>query len=168
MSLDTIKWMCKKLNTTYDASILTYLDEKSSTAMKVFVEKTLKLWTQNKIREVNSTLLILTSRYFFEKPFDLKYKYKNISGPMSLTFHASNKYDKRIYLFGEYHGLTSDCSDQKRKSSVQIQTFIKNLISSSRKFIDFYLEDESYRPVMFNASSAKNLIYIHKIVLRNP
>lgn len=56
---------------------------------------------------------------------------KTLIGPVSLTEHTSDKYDKHIYIFGDYHTKKSKCD------GVKIDDFIKNLINSD---IHLFLE----------------------------
>ena len=68
---------------------------------------------------------------------------KYINGPYTLSKHHSDKYNKTIYIFGEYHGNDFQCSEvfKKGQVSVDITDYLHTLFSNTDVFIDFYLED---------------------------
>ena len=63
-----------------------------------------------------------------------------ILGPISLSYHISEKYNKKIYIFGDQHKFISrTCSDQTMK----IDSFIDYVLNNNTdKLIDIFLEFE--------------------------
>lgn len=67
--------------------------------------------------------------------------YNSIYGPFTLTYHVSKKYNKRIYLFGEYHSVKYHC--KKQKGSIAFDRFVEKTLRVNRdKMIDIYTEEE--------------------------
>ena len=93
----------------------------------------------------NITLLNLIYNYFNGiLPIPLY-----ISGPISLTYQKSKKYDMKVYIFGEEHGIDNNCSQLKKINYMDISKYLQKLFLNSDKFIDFYLEEtmfNTYKP----------------------
>lgn len=62
-----------------------------------------------------------------------------LSSIMSVLHMKSEKYDKNIYIFGELHGINSNCFTFT-KNIENVGQFIINNIKISDKFIDFFFE----------------------------
>jgi hypothetical protein len=78
-------------------------------------------------------------------------KVEYIEGPISLYELYDEKYNKHMYLFGDYHPPLEEC-DEKR-NAVRIADFLKNLfLSNPNKHFDFFLE-ESYLPKKYGRRS---------------
>jgi hypothetical protein len=68
-----------------------------------------------------------------------------ISGPCTLTCHMSTKYNKMIYIFGEYHKSITNCDVFEEGSDISkrimsVEDFIYILIDKTDVFIDILLE----------------------------
>lgn len=83
----------------------------------------------------NQTLQLLIKNFYKAK----KPVYKFISGPMSLTQHWSETYEKMIYIFGEWHGHKEACGKESL-NRINIQDYLLELFKNTDVFIDFYLE----------------------------
>lgn len=66
---------------------------------------------------------------------------------LSLSYHVSDKYNKRIYIFGEHHRPDEKCSIES-KNKCDVYDFIMYNITKIPKMIDIFLElpihDKSY------------------------
>ena len=134
-----ISSICKILHDTYDGKILDDVDNSDiSESFKLISEKF------KDGNDGNVALLNIINNYFngvLPSP-------KFISGPISLTYQRSNKYDMKIYIFGETHGKANNCRDlgiNQLLSNMDISNYLHQLFLNSDKFIDFYLEDELFR-----------------------
>jgi hypothetical protein len=128
---------CKQLKSTYDASVLSCV--KSQDIIEQFRQISKKYKDSKK---GNLALLNLVYNYFYGQ---LPY-YNNISGPISLSYHTSPAYDKKIYIFGELHGTINNCKDVVGKDvDMPISEYLSKVFLNTNKFIDFYLEDEMFR-----------------------
>lgn len=58
---------------------------------------------------------------------------------ISLSYHTSKKYNKKIYIFGETHNPENKCSEDK-KNSCDVYDFIMNNITNIPKMIDVFVE----------------------------
>lgn len=108
----------------YDANLLNQMTESE-------IDATVKLCSRNPVLS-----RLIDNWYQKKKPF-----IREISGPMSLTEHWSEKYKKHIYVFGEIHGATGGCVS---KNSTSIVNYLKRLFNTTDAFIDFFLEAHAY------------------------
>ena len=68
-------------------------------------------------------------------------EYKSIYGPISLTYHVSRKYNKKVYIFGEFHSSKYHC--KKPGGSIAFDKFVQKTLSYNKdKIIDIYTEEE--------------------------
>ena len=81
--------------------------------------------------------------------FDTKIKKPSpsfIGGPKTLTMHWSEKYQKIIYIFGEWHLDEIDCSKYGKKvNMMNIENFLTEFLRTTDVFADIYFEVPSYR-----------------------
>uniref|UniRef100_A0A6C0H3M6 Uncharacterized protein n=1 Tax=viral metagenome TaxID=1070528 RepID=A0A6C0H3M6_9ZZZZ len=67
-----------------------------------------------------------------------------IGGPKNLTVHWSDKYEKMIYIFGEYHSAIIDCDegdmDIPDAKKMSIEYFLGELIRTTDKYLDIFIE----------------------------
>ena len=97
----------------------------------------------------NTALATLIKNFFLNRYQASKGIIRNptpryIDGPMSLSYHNSDRYSKRIYIFGELHGYKKDCLALNKKPSVNITNFLKQVFETTGRFIDLYLEYPAY------------------------
>lgn len=91
--------ICEDLKTLYNTNVL---DSSTPIQQAVFLNEAEKHKNEN---EGNTTLMKLIYNHFrAEKPNADK-----ISGPKTLSVHWSDKYQKLIYVFGEFHGRKESC-----------------------------------------------------------
>jgi hypothetical protein len=136
--------ICNVLHSDYNGVIFDYVDNSD-------IKETFK-YVATKFKDGdkgNIPLLNIIYNYFNGVLPSPKY----ISGPMSLTYQTSSKYDMKIYIFGENHGTTNTCTDldlDKLENSMNISHYLQKVFLNSDKFIDFYLEDELFRTIQPN------------------
>ena len=130
--------ICKKLYSTYDSEFLKNIPSKE--IKKTFLQISKKF----KDGENGNTVLMNLIYNTFKGEIPIV---KYVSGPMSITYQTSSKYDKKIYILGEYHGTAKQCSQirQAKNKYMDITTYLDKLFKNTDKFIDFYLEDELFR-----------------------
>lgn len=125
--------MCKELHLFYDATLL----KKAARSLQyLFLEGASKS---------SSGLADLIKNYFVNRSQASKGiirppKPEHINGPLSLSYHTSDKFEKRIYIFGEMHGYKNNCEDQKKSGAIVIVDYLSLLFSTADVFIDFYFE----------------------------
>lgn len=91
--------LCNKLVTTYNTTVL---DEMDNFTQAVFLNEAQKYKDGDKGKTVLMDLIY--NHYNKKKPMP-----RFIGGPYTLTMHWSDKYQKLIYIFGEYHSNITNC-----------------------------------------------------------
>ena len=135
METETPTTLCYKLVHTYDTSVL---DNKNITKeLRDAFEKEAAINACGS----NSVLMKLIKNHFTKTVGDRKTQPQFISGPRNLTVHWHPKYDKLIYLFGEYHITTNTCTTDFPESfglnnpdKSSIDEFLLNLSQKNRCF----------------------------------
>ena len=87
---------------------------------------------------------------------------KLIIGPITLTEHVSNKYNRHIYIFGDMHVNKSTCSpDKSNWSKMKIDDYIgeKILNTNKDKVIDIFSEVNQSNSFVFNIFYLTNINY---------
>lgn len=132
-----IRNISKRIHKDYNSDIL---DEADDELKEMFKKVSSELLKKNK---GNSPLANIIHNYFYGILPSTKY----VSGPMSITYLTSEKYNKKVYIFGEAHGYEKGCNDlpRSRSSNVDISTYLQQTFSNTKKFIDFYMEDPMFR-----------------------
>jgi len=116
---------------TYDTK---YLD-KLSNELKLFIIKKAKESIITNKGFVGLSQIIINH---FSKNNLTILSYKYLEGCISLSEHYSKKYKKHIYIFG--YNNTHNTSLKNKDGITNIFNFIKQIITTSDKFIDFFLE----------------------------
>ena len=101
----------------------------------IFLKKIITSIIDKKINKGNQIFIKLIYNYFKQK----KPIFTMISGPFSLSYHTSILYNKRIYIFGEYHGTENPCKQYDKNG---IHLYLRQLFTNTDVFIDFYLETQ--------------------------
>ena len=65
-----------------------------------------------------------------------------IKGPLSITLHWNPTMKLLIYIFGEFHTSETDCPPEN--VSMFIEDYIKQLLTNSDSYIDFFLEEKAH------------------------
>lgn len=135
--------LCNKLHKTYDASILK--DIKCDEIRNFF------LMVSEKYKDGKKGNLALMN-IIYNTFYGILPSPKFISGPMSISYQTSSVYEKKIYIFGEYHGTTNRCDhfEKAQYNFMNISEYLEKFFSNTDKFIDFYLEDELFRTIKPN------------------
>jgi|TARA_B110000259_G_scaffold184780_1_gene232516 hypothetical protein len=129
----SIKTICDKFHTYYDANIINSLDKNAEN----FIEEICVNINSKKIKNIpkeNSTLIKLiynkVSKHYPVPKF--------LGGPNQLNILRSKKYGKTIFIFGETHSRTTDCPNNQ--GAEKIEDYLPKLILSTPKFLDIYIE----------------------------
>ena len=133
--------ICDILHKTYNASILKDIPYEDIKKYFLLIAKKYKDGTKGNLALMN--IIYNTFRGVLPSP-------KFISGPMSITYQTSSKYNKKIYIFGEYHGKNNECKqieEAKTDKFIDVTEYFKKIFSNTDKFIDFYIEDELFRTI---------------------
>ena len=131
--------ICETLVNTYNSSILNNSDQSLKEA---FYNEATKSAEEHDCVKGRKILLSLIKNHFdgTNKPFP-----DFIGGPASLTFHWSDKYQRQIYIFGEYHSSNIDCQkDEESESIIPVEFFLYDLVRNTNAFIDIFFEFPSY------------------------
>jgi hypothetical protein len=91
--------LCKRLTDTYNTTVL---DDVDKTTQAVFYSEAHK--HKNGGKGLTTLMELIYNHYKGGKP-----KPMFIGGPKTLTLHWSDKYQKMIYIFGEWHSNKTDC-----------------------------------------------------------
>lgn len=133
--------LCLLLKTYYNADFIPMMNN-------ITVSKSFKSIAKKykRLKKGNVALIGLIYNLYHGKMIKSNKLY--ISGPMSITYQTSQKYDKKIYIFGEYHGKINDCTQVNLplfSRNMDISEYLHRLFDTTTKFIDFYIEDELFR-----------------------
>jgi hypothetical protein len=83
------------------------------------------------------------------------HKWNFIKGPVSITEHYSKKYNKHIYIFGDYHSIETKCRKESTPgNSISISSFLGILPyltnpDGTPKLLDYFFEFD-YKSRTFN------------------
>ncbi len=96
-------------------------------------------------KELISKILEVTFIVGNKKEIIKNTKYSYLIGPISLYEYRSNKYNKRVYLFGDYHSKDAMCKksypSRNPYNTINIDKFIEyTLLQNPNKIIDVFLE----------------------------
>lgn len=141
----TLAYWCDMMVKTYNTSIL----DNFPTSLKRSLQEEARQCVESKPnpnyhrtflgikRKKNRNVLMrLINNYFRSKQVKTIPNVDFIGGPHTLTLHWSAKYNKIIYIFGEYHrNVVCDYDNM-----MLIEDYLKNLFRRSSAFIDFFLE----------------------------
>ena len=150
--------ICEKLITTYNASIIDMFNpELRRACIKEAQECANAPWRVDKKRNVLAKLI--------ENYIDLTESRKStpryIEGPLNISCHWSEHFQKLIYIFGEFHGDEKDCEiikpDDSADLSMSIEDYLTQYFSNPIAFTDFLVEMhanvDGYKDVEFFGSS---------------
>ena len=133
------KKLCEVVTKTYNTYKLK--SNKEDEFIKVITE-----FVNNNKGKVSKELLYSCNftliKLFYNRFFKHIPVFKNVVGPCSLSLYKSDKYNKTVYVFGEYHCDNKNI-DTKCQKSLKYET-ISNLMSTcsenSPVFLDIFLE----------------------------
>lgn len=125
MSDDIKIWnlFCQSYNTDY----LDQLSQNGKTRL-------IKLLSQNKYK-FEGLVRIINNHFSFKSINHIN----RLINVLSLNYFTSEKYNKRIYIFGEQHTTNNTCSVKNTVTS-NVYDFINKNIKFSDKFIDIFIE----------------------------
>ena len=129
--------MIKQLCETFDMSFYDNLPALHKSVLKDNIDHLLETYKSRS----SQALLTILYNHIFPKEITCKYLF----GPVSVTYLCSKYYDKKIYLFGDEHNLSTEKCMEK-DGAVAIQNFLYDTIKYSDKYIDFFMEDD-YRKI---------------------
>lgn len=61
-------------------------------------------------------------------------------GPVFLRFYYNPRLDKRVCVFGEFHGQQFSCSRQRGQTNQTITAFIEQILANTTSMVDIFLE----------------------------
>lgn len=130
--------LCEKLLKSYNTNVLDNAED--TVDVKEFLRSTINHRGCGKGRKVLMDLIY--NHYRKTKPSPAF-----IGGPEILTVHWSDKHQKMIYIFGEWHSDEMNCDKFKGGlgNMMAIEDFLYELILNTDVFIDLYFEFPSYR-----------------------
>ncbi len=137
--------LCERLIETYNTTVLDDVDKVTQAAFYSEAKK-----HRGKGKGLTTLMDLIYKHYQGKKP-----KPKFIGGPRTLTLHWSDKYQKMIYIFGEYHSRSTDCTKfpslkaqglnvDQPQGEMTIESFLEDLITNTDAFIDMYFEFPAY------------------------
>jgi len=154
MDVQPLEYLCSKLITTYNTTIL----DKMGFDMEEALRQEAKCETTNKERKVLKELI----RRHYEPNLESRRQKllpDYIGGPFNLTCHWSEYYQKLIYIFGEEHSEKTDCHEfdkRKKPAGTLIENFLKELIEISDCFLDLLVEFEAYKGYKYKNELSEN------------
>ena len=146
IKIDNVSYICDKLTTTYNTNIL---DLASDDIKDKFLLTSL---THRDGNEGKKVLMNLICNHFNKDSDKQKPTPRFIGGPKNLTVHYSKKYNKMIYIFGEYHSDIVDCDtrfgdestkekwDEPNSKKMRVEYFLSEFIRTTDVFLDIFLE----------------------------
>jgi hypothetical protein len=146
IKIDNVSSICDKLTTTYNTNIL---DLASDDIKDKFLLTSL---THRDGNEGKKVLMNLICNHFNKDSDKQKPTPRFIGGPKNLTVHYSKKYNKMIYIFGEYHSDIVDCDtrfgdestkekwDEPNSKKMRVEYFLSEFIRTTDVFLDIFLE----------------------------
>jgi hypothetical protein len=140
----SINDLCTVLKQDYDINIL---GRQSTDIQHIFNKVATRgykeIKSDNQLIENNpeNALIKLIYNYYNSPSLTTLTTGKQIFGPYTLTYHYSKQYDMKIYMFGETHIGSNDCSGP----NTHIAEFLKLMFEKTSVFIDFYSEDNIFQ-----------------------
>lgn len=138
MTQATVDKIMSYVNTNYDARVfddsLPIIRNEAKKYAKDMYEKMIK---GQYVDGKENVIQLMYNHFYKNKPIAYY-----LSGPMSLTLHYSKKYNKTIYVFGEYHGLDMNCGEMY----YDIVKYLTEILDSTDVFIDVFMEFTENKP----------------------
>ena len=160
--------ICEKLILTYNASLIDMLGPELRTACIKEAKKCADspTWRGTEKRNVLAKLI--------ENYIDAKKSPKStpryIEGPLNISCHWSQDFQKLIYIFGEFHGNEKDCDKFFKPTdevSISIENFLEEYFLNPIAFTDFLVEIESnvggYKDDVFFENNGNRLARIKNL-----
>ena len=119
MNTFTLDTLCEKLIKTYNTTIIDQMPYHLQQALYSNVSScSLDSYKQN---EKDRTVLAeLIYNHFAKKSEKQELSQHYIGGPMTLTCHWSETYQKLIYIFGEEHSEETDCKEFTKNADAEL------------------------------------------------
>ena len=151
--MDNLHSLCEKLIKTYNTTII---DKMPYVLQEALYNDASSCSTGSyKQNEKDRTVLTeLIKNHFTKKTQREELSQHYIGGPMTLTCHWSETYQKLIYIFGEEHADHTDCSNflenygygkNEEQSGMHIKTYLKKLTEINDIFLDIFIEIPAYK-----------------------
>ena len=149
--MDDLNSLCVKLIKTYNTTIIDQMHPDLQNALYSNASYcSVNSYRQNeKERTVLNELIKNHITKNVEKE-ELSQNY--IGGPITLTGHWSDTYQKLIYIFGENHSDDTDCvkfpknnGRNEEQSGMRIETYLKKLTEINDIFLDIFIEVPAYK-----------------------
>lgn len=151
MTTFTLNTLCEKLIKTYNTTII---DQMPYVLQQALYNDASSCSTGSyKQNEKDRTVLAeLIHNHFAKKTQREELSQHYIGGPMTLTCHWSETYQKLIYIFGEEHSEETDCKEfpknkgkNEEQSGMLIEEFLKKLTEINDIYLDILVELPAFR-----------------------
>jgi hypothetical protein len=131
---DLVLW--NKFCETYDTNILNNLSTNGHKILQNFIKKD-NVKFEGLQRIIQNYYKLRDDMYYADLSIGIENntKYNTLSHIYSISEHYSEKYDKHIYIFGEFHDYHGSCSN-----NIPASRFVLEQMAISDKFIDLYFE----------------------------
>ena len=136
---------CQTLIKTYNASILKNfpepLEESFLTTAKDCLEKHKFEPETGKERTVLATLIRNLDNETVTRTLP---NVGFMEGPLNISLHWSQRFQKLIYIIGELHVETKKCPLDKKESTLTIEDYLSSWFKNPTAYTDFYLEIDGF------------------------
>jgi hypothetical protein len=88
-----------------------------------------------------------------------------IKGPLSITLHWNPSMKLLIYIFGEFHTSETDCPPEN--VSMFIEDYIKQLLTNSDSYIDFFLEEKTNNCCSYSYELVRTFFFKNKRIFNS-
>ena len=134
---------CQTLITTYNASILKLFPEPIQESFLTTAKDCLE---KNKVEtgKERTVLATLISNLDNEKITPTLPNVGFMEGPLNISLHWSQRFQKLIYILGELHIGTKKCPPDKEESTSKIEDYLSFWFKNPTAYTDFYLEIEGF------------------------
>ena len=132
---------CKTLIRTYNASILKKLPEPLQESFLTTAKDCLE---KNKVETERTVLATLIGNLQSQKATPTLPNVGFIEGPLNISLHWSNTFEKLIYIIGEVHVETKKCPPDKKESNSKIEDYLSSWFKKPTAYTDFYLEIQGF------------------------
>ena len=141
--MTTLDTLCEKLIKTYNTTIIDQMPYHLQQALYSNASSCSR--DSYKQNEKDRTVLAeLIYNHFTKKSEKQELSQHYIGGPMTLTCHWSETYQKLIYIFGEEHSERTDCPEQP--GVMLIEKYLKRFTQINDIYLDILVELPAKKP----------------------
>lgn len=134
---------CQTLIRTYNASILKNFPEPLEESFLIHAKDCLEKLEPETGKE-RTVLATLISNLDNETVTRTLPNVGFMEGPLNISLHWSQRFQKLIYIIGELHVETKKCPLDKKESTLKIEDYLSSWFKNPTAYTDFYLEIEGF------------------------